>query len=211
MTEIKAVLFDYGNVLCMPQQPEDLGAMAACLGAPLNILTTLYWQMRDEYDLGTLDGRAYWTKIASKCGSPISEEQLCRLIDLDNLGWTRPNNVMTKWAAQLREGGIRTAIISNMPKEIREYLRECEWLPAFDHYTFSCDVNSVKPASDIYMSCLEGLRERPKHALFIDDRQMNVDAAVSLGIPSVVFSDAQTLQPYIQTLGLPDIALNARV
>ncbi len=209
MPSYKAVLFDYGNVLCMPQLESDVEAMAECLQLELNRFKTLYWQLRDEYDVGSLDGTNYWTKIAKKGGQEIREEQLKIVIELDNVGWSRPNLTMAAWADRLRNSGIITAIVSNMPSDIREYLRSCEWLPVFDQYTFSCEVNSVKPASEIYLYCLEKLELKPSEVLFLDDRQMNVDAAAQLGINSFVFTDAAELQPFVQSVGLPEISLGS--
>jgi putative hydrolase of the HAD superfamily len=204
MASYKAILFDYGNVLCMPQLESDVESMAACLQIELNRFKTLYWQMRDEYDVGTYDGRDYWTRIARKGGHDITDEQLRIVIDMDNVGWSRPNLVMADWAAKVRKGGLLTAIVSNMPSDIREYLRHLEWMPEFDQYTYSCEIKSVKPSSEIYLYCLEQLKLRPSEVLFLDDRQMNVDAAQQLGIDSYVFTTAEELQPFVCSIGLPD-------
>jgi len=207
----KAVLFDYGNVLCMNQLESDVEAMAECLRIELSRFKTFYWQLRDEYDVGAYDGREYWTKIAKKGGHEITEEQLRKVIEFDNVGWSRPNLVMAKWADDVRKSGIVTAIVSNMPSDIREYLRSLEWLPEFSHYTYSCEVKSVKPAADIYMHCLEQIKMRPSEVLFLDDRQMNVDGARQLGIDSYVFTTAQELQPFVRAAGLPELSFNALV
>lgn len=209
MARVKAVLFDYGNVLCSPQLESDVEAMSRVLNIELNHFKTLYWQLRDEYDLGSIDGRAYWHKIGAKCGITLSEESISKVIELDNLGWSRPNPVMANWAADLRKNGIITAIISNMPIEIRRYLDGCKWLPEFDQYTYSCDINSVKPAAEIYLHCLKQIRLDPRDTLFLDDRPMNVDAAKELGISSLVFTTAHKLQSDLTEFRLPPIAMDA--
>ncbi len=203
MSEIKAVMFDYGNVLCMPQSSEDMKLMAKCLNADVEHVESLYWQSRDPYDKGEVHGREYWSAIAAKLNVKTTEEQLLKLIELDNLSWTRPNHDVAKWAAKLTEHGIKIAILSNMPSSIREYLRGVEWLPSFDHYTFSCDVNSIKPDIAIYHHCLGGVSHAPENSLFIDDREVNTKAAAALGINSFVFTDANSLREYASTAGLP--------
>lgn len=203
MSEIKAVMFDYGNVLCQPQSDGDLPAMAKCLGAEVERVESLYWSTRDRYDLGELDGRAYWTAIAQELGITLTDTQLFRLIELDNLSWTRPNHEMAKWASKLTEHGIKIAILSNMPLSIREYLRGVDWLPSFDHYTFSCDINAIKPNAEIYHHCLNGVNHTPENSLFIDDREINTSAAAALGIKSFVFTTTDALRKYVETVGLP--------
>lgn len=210
MAQIKAVLFDYGNVLCSAQQESDLEAMAAVCDIELNHFKTLYWQLRDEYDLGSLDGRGYWSKIAAKCGRTLSHESVARAIELDNQGGSRPNSTMANWAADLRKNGIITAIVSNMPIEIRRHLDGCTWLPEFDQYTYSCDINVAKPAAEIYLHCLQQIRLQASQALFLDDRPMNVDAARALGISSLVFTCAEKLQDDLVDFRLPLPTVAAR-
>lgn len=205
MTYKQAILFDYGNVLCMPQLESDLAMMAKLCAIDLNAFKTLYWQWRDEYDLGVLDGKMYWTKIAGHCDKMLSDDQISSLVELDNAGWARPNAVMAKWAALVKEHKFRTAILSNMPTDMRDYLRRLSWLPDFDHYTFSCEISAVKPDPEIYRHCLKGLNIAASEALFIDDRQMNVAAAHELGIESVVFTGPAALSGAISRYGLPAI------
>ncbi len=209
--EIKAVLFDYGCVLCMPQLESDLEAMSECLKAPLAPVKAAYWNFRDEFDLGVLSGAEYWHEIALHCGLTPAQEQILRLIELDNLGWSRPNPVMAEWAGRLRESGIATAIVSNMPSDIRLFLNEVEWLPGFDHYSYSCDLGSMKPDAKIYEHTLEALNVHPSNALFIDDRPINVEAAERLGINGFVFNDAQSLHSYAQSVGLPELRFGAAI
>ncbi len=211
MASYKAILFDYGNVLCMNQLESDVEAMAECLQIELSRFKTFYWQLRDEYDVGAYDGREYWSRIAKKGGHDITEEQLRKCIEFDSVGWSRPNLVMAQWADKLRKSGIVTAIVSNMPSDIREYLRHLEWMPEFNQYTYSCEVKSVKPAADIYLHCLDQIKMRSTEVLFLDDRQMNVDAAKQLGIDAYVFTTADQLQPFVKSIGLPELSLNAMV
>lgn len=211
MANYKAILFDYGNVLCMPQLESDVVAMAECLQIELSRFKTLYWQLRDEYDVGTYNGRDYWSKIASKAGKDISEKQLEICIELDNVGWSRPNPIMAGWAESLSQSGFQIAIVSNMPSDIREYLRHLPWMPEFHQYTYSCEIKTVKPSAEIYLYCLEQLKIRPQEALFLDDRQMNVDAAQQLGIDSYVFTTAEELQPFVKSISLPELNLTAPV
>ncbi|MBS2000136.1 MAG: HAD family phosphatase [Candidatus Obscuribacterales bacterium] len=211
MASYKAILFDYGNVLCLNQLESDVAAMAECLDIELSRFKTYYWQLRDEYDVGAFDGREYWTRIAQKGGREITEQQLRQVIEFDNVGWSRPNLVMARWAETLRTSGMITAIVSNMPADIREYLRDLHWMPEFSHYTYSCEVKSVKPAADIFLHCLEQINMKPAEVLFLDDRQMNVEGARQVGIDSYVFTTAEELAPFVRSIGLPDISLNAMV
>jgi putative hydrolase of the HAD superfamily len=209
MSKLKAVLFDYGNVLCLPQERSDLSLMANCLSLDVDLLEPLYWQHRDEYDAGTTDGGQYWSKIGQKLNRQISPTQLSQLIEMDGNSWSRPNRVIAQWASTLKGHGYRTAIISNMPIELhRHIVDKCTWLPTFDHYTFSCEIKAIKPDAAIFQHCLDALNLKPQETVFLDDRESNVEGARRLGMHGIVFSTAAELATEIDKLGLPNVIFN---
>lgn len=187
LIEPKAVIFDYGNVLCAPQQPSDLQAIAAMLDLSEAEFLPLYWRYRIDYDAARMDAAGFWHGVLQS----VSPAQIARLVELDIASWMRPNPPMLDWARRLREAGLKTALLSNMPKELRDYLMEqVAWMPAFDQVTFSCDVRICKPDSAIYQHCLGGLGVAAGEALFLDDREDNVRGAQEVGIHALLFTDA---------------------
>jgi putative hydrolase of the HAD superfamily len=188
MIKIEAVIFDYGNVLCEPQLVSDVQAMASVCDLELSTMQSLYWRFRDPYDKGHLDANQYWSEIAKAAAKQFSPLQIEKARLLDNLSWTRPSQPMIAWVKHLRSSGLRTAILSNMPLALREYIdANCDWLPEFDESVFSCDAGHIKPQPEIYHHCLERLGVKPEHSLFIDDRQPNISAAESLGMHGITF------------------------
>ncbi|MBS1957777.1 MAG: HAD-IA family hydrolase [Cyanobacteria bacterium SZAS-4] len=129
-------------------------------------------------------------------------------IDLDNASWSRPIEPMVDWAHRLRQNGTKIAILSNMPQDFRDHLPNCTWLPQFDHGTYSCELKSVKPSHDVYHHCHGGLvGVQAEHILFIDDRQVNIDAARELGWQGHLFTDANNLHEHIKTTNLVPVFL----
>ena len=191
----QAVIFDYGNVLCQPQQPEEVQAMAAFFNASVDRFLSVYWPYRVPFDKADLSPEAYWSQVARDLGRTISDEQIRTLVDLDSRSWAHPDRLMIGWASDLRGAGIRTAILSNMPITLRQYLDCCcPWLPQFDQRTFSCDVRSCKPSPEIYKHTLQGLGVEASQALFLDDRADNVHAARALGIHAILFQNPEQAQ-----------------
>ena len=180
-----AVIFDYGNVLCGPQDRAEVEAMAALLHLPVEQFHASYWKSRLDYDKAALDATAYWNGIA---GRRLTPAEIATLSEIDSESWTHPDPVMPLWARRLRAAGMRTALLSNMPVPVRDYVQRCDWLPEFDQCTFSCDLRSAKPAREIYEHCLRGLGVAPSEALLLDDRPENARAAEDLGIHAVVFT-----------------------
>jgi len=194
----KAIIFDYGNVLCAPQLRQDVEAMAAVFQVSPTQFEKVYWPYRLPYDEGRLDAVSYWRTVAHDLGRPLAESDVQRLIQLDVSSWTHLDARMMEWARRARASGVRTAILSNMHLELRNWIvHESGWFADFDFATFSCDLGIAKPDAAIYQHCLSGLGVAASETLFFDDRQPNVDGARLLGIHAVHFT---TLQETLEAL-----------
>ena len=186
---IKALIFDYGNVLCGPQQLTDLQEMAAIFAMPVAEFEPIYWRNRMTYDASKIDAGYYWLQAALEACRTLSEQSIAELRRLDVESWSRPNPVMAAWARSLRNAGVRTAVLSNMPTDLRLAVTSpSSWLPEFDHMTFSCDIGVCKPERAIYEHCLQGLGVAASDALFLDDRAENIEASRQAGIHSLLFT-----------------------
>jgi putative hydrolase of the HAD superfamily len=207
---MKAVIFDYGNVLCQPQHSAEVAAMAAIVQMPRDRFEEIYWRDRLAYDEGKLNPVEYWHKFGQ-----VTPAQIDELNRLDGMSWTYPDPVMPDWARQLKNAGFRIALLSNMPFTVRDAVLGCAWLPEFEQRTFSCELGISKPASEIYEQCLGGLGMDAGDALFIDDRPDNVEGAEAIGLHGILFTSAKDLaaqlpasfdipQPGIATLKASD-------
>lgn len=185
----KAVIFDYGNVLCQSQPVADTQALANILELPVPQFTELYWQFRIEYDAASLDPIAYWKSVARAGSRSLTLAQISTLTEIDSRSWSHAAPVMPQWARDLQAAGLRTALLSNMPFPVRDYILRCAWLPDFDVRVFSCEAGLCKPEPEIYRNCLGKLGVQPSEVLFLDDREPNIRAAEALGWHAVLFTD----------------------
>ena len=193
MTRIcpRAVIFDYGNVLSAPQGEAEIQAMAAILHVPSDSFLQAYWSLRVCYDEAALEPADYWSRVAGQLSRRLTGEQIGDLIAVDARSWSYPAPIVPQWARDLRGAGLKTALLSNMPTTVRDYILRCDWLPAFDQRTFSCDVRVAKPADEIFRQCLDGLHVGAQDILFLDDRPENVEAAEALGLLGIVYKSAE--------------------
>ena len=164
--------------------------MATILGMPVADFQKSYWQDRLAYDQAAVDPAAYWNTVA---GRQLSAADIDKLQGIDSASWSHPDPVMAAWAQRVRAAGFRTALLSNMPAPVRDYITKCPWLPEFDHTTFSCDLRSTKPSPEIYEHSLAGLGVGASDALLLDDRVENIRAAEALGIHSILFTTPEAL------------------
>lgn len=189
MRDVKAVIFDFGGVLCFHPADEKYARIAELLGLDTSRLYELFWENRIEYDAGQLDARAYWGRLARIAGKPLDEALLNTLLKREVELWNNYDWRVLDWARHLRKEGVRTAILSNLPKSLGDALRaEPDILNRFDHVTFSHELGIVKPEAAIYRDAVRGVGVAPEEALFLDDRPVNVQGAVVVGLQAELFS-----------------------
>lgn len=178
----RAVIFDFGNVLCFPPADSQFAQAAALLGLPLATFLDAFWQDRIAYDRGE-DARTYWSRIAALGSRHLTDELLHKLIALEIQFWSNFDQRVLAWARDLRQAGFKTGILSNLPRTIGQNLRATPgFLEHFDHITFSYELSIVKPQPQIYHHAVAGLALAPHEALFLDDRLENVEGARAIGL-----------------------------
>src|SRR5271168_4951236 len=122
----------------------------------------------------------------------IDRERLDLVCKWDVEMFGKANLEMVRWLRSLRRGGIKAGLLSNIHPAMIAYLREnFEWLELFDFKTFSAEVRLIKPEPAIYEHTLRGLAVAPDETLFVDDRDVNVEAARELGIHAVRFRSVE--------------------
>jgi FMN phosphatase YigB (HAD superfamily) len=97
-----------------------------------------------------------------------------------------------------------------MPLDMIRYARQqFAWLKHFDHQTFSAEVRVIKPDPAIYQHSLDGLGVAPSEALFVDDRESNIDGARALGLSAIQFHSVAQLKDDLEKLGFPVLPVDS--
>ena len=201
---ITTVIFDFGYVLSLPPQTSDYQKLAALAGIEGRSFEQVYWGQRADYDRGTIDGPAYWRRVAEAAGREVTPAQIESLIAADIAIWMRANPIMMEWVRALKTRGLKIAVLSNMPIEMSTHMRQhAPWFREFDYVCFSAEVQLAKPEAAIFHACLNVVGSKPGECLFIDDRAENVEAARELGMHVVKFISVEELAVEVQTFNLP--------
>jgi putative hydrolase of the HAD superfamily len=206
MNPVKAVLFDFGQVLSLPADPAVWQQMLAISGLAETDLHREYWAHRHEYDRGTFTGEAYWHKVADGSQATFDSAQIAALIDADIELWGRLNLPMIEWAQRLQRAGIRTGILSNIGDAMADGLiAKFDWITAFDHCTWSHTLKLAKPEAAIYHCAAQGLGTDPANILFIDDKLENVEAAEAAGMQAIQYTNHAAFEQEMRERGLDSL------
>jgi putative hydrolase of the HAD superfamily len=199
---IRAVILDYGEVLCHRPSEEEFSLLIQPFGVDENLFATLWDKNRGAFDRGDLTPETYWSMLAEDAGAKIDATQLEQVCELDLEMWGNANEEMVDWLRQLGRGGIKTALLSNIHPKMIAYVKEnFDWLELFDFTTFSAEVRLIKPDHAIYEHTLRGLGVKAEDALFVDDREINVRAAREVGINAVRFQSVGQLREDLGKMG----------
>ena len=206
--DLHAVIFDYGEVLSGPPDPEAHRKLLAISGVPEEPFEKAYWAHRLDYDADILNGQTYWQTVARDTGVEFSAQQIIQLLEVDAGMWGNLNPAMIAWIPRIKAAGFRLGILSNMGHGVLEYLRpRFSWLDQFDQLTWSCDLGVVKPDPAIYLHTIKKLNVKPEQALFIDNLEKNIVGAEAIGLNAALFQNVEQLQSDLARRGFPLPAL----
>jgi putative hydrolase of the HAD superfamily len=202
--DLEAVIFDYGEVLSGPPDPEAHRNLLNIAGVAEEAFEKAYWTHRLDYDADILNGQTYWQTVARDTGVHFTAEQISRLLEQDAIMWMNLNPAMLAWIPKIKKAGFRLGILSNMGDGVLDYLRpRFSWLAQFDHLTWSCELGVVKPDPAIYLHTVKKLNVSPDRALFIDNLQKNIVGAEAIGLHAALFENPEQLQNDLARRGFP--------
>ncbi|GGM80327.1 haloacid dehalogenase [Longimycelium tulufanense] len=188
------VVFDYGGVLCHPPTEEAGAALAAAAGTTVDRFWPAYWAHRTPYDLGVVSAAEFWTKVCGDLGRPSVDDEVERLVDLDNIAWFNLNQGTSDLLRELSEADVPLALLSNAPVDLARVIDTQPWAGRFQHRFFSADLKLAKPDPAVYRRLCTSLGAGPGEVMFVDDREDNVLAARELGIDALLFTDVGRLR-----------------
>ena len=198
---IKAVVFDYGGVICFPPSPENEAELGRQSGLSLETLRELQRTYRGELDRGTYDTLEFYRFILSKAGISPDENTLAQIARTDTEGWMRIDSAAVQLMRDVKAAGFTLGILSNMSHEFLAWaLGAVPVLGEADIAIFSCHYNVIKPETAIY----EILRERIGcdygEIVFFDDNADNIAKAKELGIRGFLWEGPEIARERIAAL-----------
>jgi putative hydrolase of the HAD superfamily len=203
MANIKAVVFDYGQVISLPQAPEVMDSLAERAGVERDKFVSRLWALRGEFDRGTMAARDYYRKVLSGFAVNMDDKAIDELIEIDLKSWKNINTETTGLMGDIKKAGYTLGILSNMPHDFLSWARKN--LPVFSlpHVSlFSCEVNLIKPEKAIYEKLLSLLGIESDELVFFDDNAENIESAAALGIKALLWESAGIARQQLLSLGV---------
>jgi epoxide hydrolase-like predicted phosphatase len=202
---IRAVISDFGGVLTTPlihsfvAYQRESGIELADLGKAMATVMEQDGGRHPLFELekGNMTEEEFTRRLGDALGKPLDS---MRATYFDNL---HPNEPMIELMRDLRGGGLRMALLTNNVREWEPLWRAK--LPdvdeIFEVIVDSAFVGMRKPEPEIYTLTLERLGGmRAEECLFVDDVEVNCDAARELGMAAVQFVDNEQTIAEVRSL-----------
>lgn len=179
-SDISVVMFDLGNVLVDLGGVHKMHEMLNTQGEESEVwLKWLKSPAVKAFDTGSITFDEFAERLPKEVGSDVDKETF--------------KNAFEAWPKGLFSGALKLvqsvnpryhrAILSNTnAAHWPRLMNEMGLAGNFHSYFASHLIGSVKPDRSIYQYVLDALKVSPENILFIDDNQVNIDTAQSLGI-----------------------------
>jgi len=196
----RVIVFDYGEVISVSQSEADRAALVEISGLDTELFWQLYDRYREDLDQGVTLPREYWNLIARDAGVEWSPATLQQLWAADIRSWISVEPGTVQLLAELHAGGTRVALLSNAGFDFSDPFRHSPMAAYFEAMFVSAELGLIKPDPEIYRVVARELGITLEQMVFIDNKKINVDAAVALGVTGHVFTTVAELRAFLESL-----------
>jgi putative hydrolase of the HAD superfamily len=201
-SNIKWLLVDIGNVLLLKDSGNNFNEL---LAEELGI----------DIELAQKINKEHYSVMDMKY---ISEEELVANLE-KNLGYkaprdifsyfaraykkqVRPNTGLLHFLDEMRDLGVKTAILSNTIAIYRHIQQQMgiSKKNGFWPILYSWKLGMLKPNNDIFELALKKLKAKPDEIIFIDDKLEHIQGAQRVGMGTVLFIDTESAISQIRKL-----------
>lgn len=187
---IKAIIFDFDGLIVDTET-----AWFEAYKEAMNVYDVDLPQERFVQTVGT-DNAALYEFVQQQLGENVSIEEIeAKAASFYQIKMKTPQarEGVKDYLEEAKQLGYKIAIASSSNKEwVIHYLNELGLLSYFEVIITSEDVESIKPAPDLYLKALAALAVRPDEAVVFEDSLNGLKAALAAGLKCVVVPNPVT-------------------
>lgn len=192
----KTYLFDLYGVTLKVEGPAQFERVNRVIGEPekTELFREVYTELRQDLNAGRISEISYWNQVQARVG--LLDFDFGEAMAADYAGITEADEQVKAFVDELKAQGHRIGVLANIPQGVAKKLREVhgDWLDSLDAVLFSCEIDTAKPDPRAYELAIETLGVQAPDITFIDDRQVNVEAAREAGMSAVHYSTLEALK-----------------
>lgn len=191
---VRACLIDVYDTILESNFVQRMESLIAPTGIAIGDWLAEWDKMREDRDRGKLTIAASFARTLSGLGIEPEPDLVGDLSRRDvelSPAFTRLCADTVPFLEWLRANGVLTALVSNCGDTTRPQLERLGIIPLVDAAVLSCEVGSMKPYPEIYVTALEELGVAAVDAVFIDDQPTFCVGAEAVGIRPIQIARAE--------------------
>ncbi|MGZ6346786.1 MAG: HAD family hydrolase [Anaerolineales bacterium] len=184
--KVRAVFVDFGGVIMRTEDKGPRNRQAERLGMTSRELEKIIFESDSSLraSIGDIPEEAHWQAVSKALG--VSREEGEKIITQFFSG-DQVDVILLDFLRSLRPDR-KVGLISNAWSGLRKVITTNNFAEVFDDLIISAEVGLVKPDPRIYFLALERLGVHPEESVFLDDILINVEAARSVGMNAIQFT-----------------------
>ena len=198
---IKAIIFDFGNVICSFDNNIFLEKISMFTNKSIPELDKLIYRTSDlpkQYETGLITSHEFFEKMAGLCGLNITKSEFTKFY----AGIFTPIQTTFGLLKRLKPN-YKLGLLSNTNEWDFEYgIKPIEVFHLFDAVSLSFVVKAMKPAKKIFTDALAKLKLTPEECVYIDDIKKYAEVANQIGIHGIHYTSYDALVASLEKLGI---------
>jgi HAD superfamily hydrolase (TIGR01509 family) len=164
----RAVIFDFGNVLCRFDNARFLEGLAALCGKPAQVLGKALYEdstLTQDHEAGRIGSGEFLQGVSALCGTDLPEDEFIHAYTDIFTPIQATFDLIRKLKPRYKLG-----LLSNTsPWHFEKAIRTTEVFPLFDSVTLSYEVGASKPDPRLFEDALAKLGLMAEECLYVDD------------------------------------------
>lgn len=200
MSEIDVVFFDVGGVLLTngwdSQRREEA---CAAFGLDWAEFEDRHQFVADRFETGHIDLDTYLDRTVFYRDRAFGIDDFAEVMRASSKELPEGMDLVRK----LRSHDVVLATLNNESAALNDYrIRQFGLDKLFTAFFSSCYLGAKKPDDSIFRTALSVMAVAPERAVFVDDRDLNLECARRMGIHTVHHVDAETTESQLAEIGL---------
>lgn len=198
---IKAIIFDYGNVICKWDNDIFLEKVFKRSNKSYEYIDNFIFLsgLQDKFELGEISEIDFFRIIKKQCNLSITQKEFFK----EYTSRIFENIQSTLALIKKLKKNYKVALLSNTTKVDFDFLiKNLKEFPLFDAVTLSFELGFVKPEKEIFIDSLNKLNLNPDECVYIDDIKEYSDAASKLGIYGIHYTSYENLIKELKKLNI---------
>jgi epoxide hydrolase-like predicted phosphatase len=186
---IRTVFIDFGGVIMRTEDKGPRSRQAEQLGMTSRELEKIIFESESSQraSTGEIPEETHWQAVAKNLG--VNQPEADKIVDAFFSG-DRADATLLDFLRSLRPDR-KVGLISNAWSGLRAFITRQKFEDVFDEMIISAEVGVIKPDPRIYRLALEKLGAKPEESVFLDDVMVNVEAARSVGMSAIQFTQPE--------------------